>query len=148
MVCQQHLNDQFAQLQNLLRMGLHPHPFKGGGRTGSHQASAFDFHQAEPAGAIDAQFGVVAEGGNLYMCLAGQRQDIGLAFPDHGTVIYIYDLFSIHLSLLLGYSFEFTGGGAGTAFDADHGVDLVGRFHFPGDGSHGADSFAECATAA
>ena len=125
-------------------------------RTTGHDAASFDVHQAQPAGAVDAQLRMVAEGGDVDAGLAGHVQEIALAVDGHRDVVDREGRFGFHRIWswfgdrrrvnwhALAFTshahdrVELAGRGAGAALDALFGVDVVRLLALAVDGAHRA----------
>ena len=87
---QQQFNGQLAAFPQFGGVGFHLHAgTRWYGATGL-DAHALDVHNAESAGAIDAQIRVVAEGGHIDARAANQLQQVAVIFDGDGTAINEY----------------------------------------------------------
>jgi hypothetical protein len=71
----------------------------GGHRAGALDAAAFDVHQAQPAGAVDAQLRVVAEGGQVDAGLADDLEQVALAVERHPPAVDGDEVLVAHFSV-------------------------------------------------
>ena len=92
-VGQEQLDGDPADLADLLGLGLDLHAGLGGRAAGALDAAAVNLDEAEPAGAVDAEVGVVAESRQLDVGLADELEEVALALDrdfvavdDHGLV--------------------------------------------------------------
>ena len=76
MVGEEQFEHELAQLDDLVRVGLHLHAFADLGPAGGHgPARPFDLHQAQTAGPVRFKARIVAQRGDVDPGLAGHFQD-------------------------------------------------------------------------
>ena len=83
-VGQQQLQHHLADVQQPRGVGLDLHAVGRRRRARAEHAAALVLDHAHPAGAVDAQLGVVAEGGQIDAGLAHHLQQVALAFDGTG----------------------------------------------------------------
>ncbi|MPN20631.1 hypothetical protein SDC9_168010 [bioreactor metagenome] len=87
MAGQQQFDVDFTHVPDRLGVGEDHHARFRRGRARGHDAASLDVHQAEAAGAVDRQLGVVAEGRDVDSRPADQFEQIALARDFHFAVI-------------------------------------------------------------
>ncbi len=86
-VCQQQFDDHLAHRADFTGVGLYDHiGFRQRG-TGGNQPAPLDFHHAQPAGAVNADVGMVTEGRDVDPRLADDFQQVTLVLDDDGDPV-------------------------------------------------------------
>ena len=96
MIRQQQLQRDLPQFTDLFGVSAHHHPRLGPDRATGDNSSALDFHQAQAAGAVDAQVGMVAECGNIDPRITSGFQQAALAVDRNNSLVDRYRRLIFH----------------------------------------------------
>ena len=88
---QQQFQDHPAVLQQPGGVGADGQPIPGLHRAGGLDLAPLVLHHAHPAGPVDGQVGVIAEGGHLDAGLADDRQHVGLPVEGDPLAVDVHD---------------------------------------------------------
>ena len=98
MVGQQQLQYHLAVLMQPFGVGIYLHAGLGHGGAGGFHAAVAVFYHAHAACAVYGKLAVVAEGGQLYACLAYNLQQVLLAVYLNGIAVYEHVFLVFHFA--------------------------------------------------